>query len=120
MSEQPDWTEQARRLIAGLGGMLSAEPPHGAGPSSATSSGSCRWCPLCQAAAGLRGERPEVTTAMADLLTTAAAALRAYAAPAAAEESAAAEERAAPAEPPRQEPDRSTGAGPGVQRIEIA
>ena len=51
MSEQPDWTEQARRLIAGLGGMLSAEPPHGAGPSSATSSGSCRWCPLCQAAA---------------------------------------------------------------------
>src|SRR5687767_6488426 len=39
----------------------------------------CRWCPLCQAAAVARGERPEVSAALADLLTATATALRQFA-----------------------------------------
>jgi hypothetical protein len=37
----------------------------------------CQWCPLCQFAAVLRGERPEVTARVAEAGTAVVSALRA-------------------------------------------
>ncbi len=108
MTTGNDWFEQARRVVAGLGQSLGAAS---AGPSADDHPDDCRWCPVCQVAAVVRGERPEVTTALADALSAAADALRrAAAAP------------AAPAEEPTDEPPAADGAEPGppVQRIEIA
>src|SRR5690242_7569216 len=102
MNPGTDWIEQGRRLLETL--RSSAETPggeHGA---------DCRWCPVCQAAAVVRGERPEVTAALADLLTTAAASLRTFA-----EAGAAA---TTPPEPEAQEPP--DGEAPAVQQIDIA
>jgi hypothetical protein len=112
VSTGPDWGEQARRLIEGVRGVL-AEPgriAEGAGHGA-----ECRWCPLCQAIAVVRGERPEVNAALADLLTTAAATLRSVAAEPGGEPA---------AEPPVPGADDAAGddAGeppPEVQRIEI-
>jgi hypothetical protein len=74
--------------------------------------GDCRWCPLCQAAAVLRGERPEVSAALADVLTATATALRSFAG------------EPAPAgtdPPPAAGEDAGTGAAaPVVQRIELS
>lgn len=106
MTDQPDWTEQARRLVAGLSGMFAGQAAPADGEPA---SGDCRWCPLCQAAAVLRGERPELSAAMADILTTASAALRSFAAQGGATTDSAAEEWQPPA-----------SSGPDVQRIEIA
>jgi hypothetical protein len=102
MNPGTDWIDQARRLLETL------RPP--AGEAAATGeahSSDCRWCPVCQAAAVVRGERPEVTAALADVLTATAAALRNFAEPpsAPAADTAAAEE----GDPP-----------PPVQQIEIA
>jgi hypothetical protein len=121
VSTGPDWGEQARRLMDGVRGVL-AEPariPEGTGHAA-----ECRWCPLCQAIAVVRGERPEVSAALADLLTTAAAALRSVAAEPGAGPAAAPATEAA-ADPDGSVPDGSaqddTGEPPpAVQRIEIA
>ncbi|MEX5719731.1 hypothetical protein [Geodermatophilus maliterrae] len=84
MSEGADWLDQARRVVAGLGQTWSeawtevrdqAGGEGGAGDH--VPGGDCRWCPVCQLAAVAR--RPEVAAALADALTTAAAALRAVA-----------------------------------------
>jgi len=64
--------EQARRLVESL------RAPTGEAAADGGSS-DCRWCPLCQAAAIVRGERPEVSAALADILTATAAALRQFA-----------------------------------------
>jgi hypothetical protein len=107
VSAGQDWLEQARRLVE----TFRAGAPGGGKESPASpgaSAGDCRWCPLCQAAAVLRGERPEVNAALADVLTATAAALRSFAgepAPAGA-----AEEPAQPAERP----------APVVQRIDLS
>ena len=45
----------------------------------ATGAEECRYCPLCQAIAALRGERPEVTERLAGVVTAAAGALAAVA-----------------------------------------
>jgi hypothetical protein len=45
-----------------------------AGPADGHDS-DCRWCPICQVAGVLRGERPELTAALADVLTATATAL---------------------------------------------
>jgi hypothetical protein len=104
----PDWGEQLHRLVDGVRGLLSdaSQATEGMGHGS-----DCRWCPLCQAAAVVRGERPEVNAALADLLGSTASALRAFAethatGPAGAD--AAADD--VPSAPPP----------PEVQRIEIA
>ena len=115
MNPGTDWTEQARGLVETLRGVLGTlaasdeRPAEGAAAPPAE----CRWCPLCQFLAVLRGERPEVTAALADVLRATADALHAFA--------------AAP-EAPRP-PDAPEGHGaappvgdppPVVQRIEIA
>jgi hypothetical protein len=71
-------------------------------------------CPLCQAAAAFRGERPDLVTALADTLGAAAAALRTLAEPPAAPTAAPDE-----ADPPAAAPPPAAGS-PAVQRIEIA
>jgi len=133
----PDWVEQARRFAAGLavehpglrdtlGGLLGAartDPPaeHGA---------ECRSCPLCAGLGALRGRRPDLMEALADVLTSAAATLRS---------AAAAPDRTAPdpTPPDRTTPDGSAAAAgdpdptappeetvpaltPTVQRIDVA
>ncbi|MGR7028034.1 hypothetical protein [Geodermatophilus sp. URMC 62] len=86
MSEGTDWLDQARRLVAGLGQTWTeawaevrteAREGSGAGQGGHVPGGDCRWCPVCQLAVVAR--RPEVSAALADVLTTAAAALRAVA-----------------------------------------
>jgi hypothetical protein len=78
-----DWVEQARRLLADTGagarltealGALVGERP------AADHSAECRWCPLCSALATLRGRRPDLLEAVADVLATTATVLRASAA----------------------------------------
>ena len=108
-----DWVEQARRLVETLHGTLGMLAAHDDGAADATpgDAGQCRWCPLCQLIAVLRGERPEVTAVLADVLRATADALHAFAA---------APEGSRPAglgdqgETPASEPP------PVVQRIEIA
>jgi hypothetical protein len=83
MNPATDWIDQAQRLFDALKG-----PVGGNAPASATDGGTpadahsadCRWCPICQAAAVVRGERPEVAAALADVLASAATALRTFAA----------------------------------------
>jgi hypothetical protein len=108
MNPATDWIDQAR-------GLLDMIKQGVASPSDGTEhGGDCRWCPVCQAAAVVRGERPEVTAALADVLTSAAAALRTLA------------ETDRPAAPqPEGKPTQRRGDGladppPVVQRIEIA
>lgn len=88
MTTGADWLETARRVVDTF-----LAPPVAASPTTgpATTAGeeavhgatghadTCRWCPVCQAVAVARGERPEVTAALADLLTTTAGALRTFA-----------------------------------------
>jgi hypothetical protein len=106
MTTGADWLDSARRLVDAL----RPEPSEAAGTPTAEGAhgADCRWCPVCQAAAVVRGERPEVTAALADILTTTAAALRTFAG-----EQPAPADAAAPQDDPGDEP-------PAVQRIEIA
>ena len=107
MNDAPDWVEQARRLVTGLGETLgpALRETHAAGAHPAD----CRWCPVCQVAAVVRGERPEVTNALADVLTAAAAALRT-----------AAERAPAPAPGTEAEAEEPAPPAAPVQHIEIA
>ena len=113
MNPATDWIDQARGLLDVLKQNLSA-------PADGEHGGDCRWCPLCQAAAIVRGERPEVSAALADVLTATATALRSFA-------DADADAGARPDRPDVADPepagDRTEGPGdppPAVQRIEIA
>jgi hypothetical protein len=107
MNPGTDWIEQGRRLLETLrAGVADAAPGDTAeGPHSPD----CRWCPICQVAAVVRGDRPEVTAALADVLTATAAALRTFAAAGRDAPAAAAE---------TEEPE--DGVPPAVQRIDIA
>jgi hypothetical protein len=110
MSTGSDWLDQARRLLDVV--VQGQAGPAGAAASGTAAHGAdCAWCPLCQAAAVVRGERPEVSAALADVLTASAAALRAFA------ESV---ERAGPATPAAAEDIPEPEPPPAVQRIEIA
>ena len=74
MTAGADWVDSARRLLDAFrppAGTPAAIPEPGAGHAA-----DCRWCPVCQAAAVLRGERPEVNAALADVLATTASVLR--------------------------------------------
>ena len=115
MTAGTDWAEQARRMVdtlRGVLGTLAASHEDGTGEQDAVPAGECRWCPLCQLLAVLRGERPEVTAGIADVLRSTADALHAFAAaPDAPRPDAPASDEA---EPPVGDPP------PVVQRIEIA
>jgi hypothetical protein len=106
MTSGADWAEQARRLLETARAAASAEPSDGQGQPA----GECRWCPHCQLLALLRGDRPEVTAVLSDVLATASAALRSFAGEAPAAEPAGQEEEPSHPEPPE----------PVVQRIDIA
>jgi hypothetical protein len=101
MTTGADWADQARRLLEAVKTAASAE--------SGQPAGECKWCPHCQLLAVLRGDRPEVTAVLDDVLATASAALHSFAGDAPA------------SEPPRhaEEPSHRDPA-PTVQRIEIA
>ncbi|MCW2700392.1 MAG: uncharacterized protein JWQ45_1927 [Blastococcus sp.] len=77
MNPGTDWIDQTRRVLdalrAGTDDVTADGTPSGSHP------GDCRWCPVCQVAAVVRGERPELTAALADVLTATAAALRTFA-----------------------------------------
>ena len=84
MNPASDFVDQARVLLdmvttgvaaSSAGSTASGRSAHAEGRDA----GDCRWCPMCQAAAVVRGERPEVTAALADVLTAAAATLRSFA-----------------------------------------
>ncbi|MBJ7451107.1 MAG: hypothetical protein JHC71_03360 [Blastococcus sp.] len=113
MTTPADWAESARRLLDVL------RPPAGAatvpGEDRNAHGADCRWCPVCQTAAVLRGERPEVNAALADVLATTASVLRDLAEPVR-------PSGPAPApDPAGQQDDRDGDGGPGaVQRIDIA
>jgi hypothetical protein len=106
MTTGADWLDQGRRLLEAL--VQAAEPSTKDG-GDAEHRSDCTWCPLCQVAAVVRGERPEVSAALADLLDATAAALRTFAA------------EAGDAPPPTGDADQGDGEpAPAVQRIEIA
>lgn len=108
MTTGADWLDQARRLVDAV--RAPAEPAPGA---TADEHGSdCRWCPVCQVAAVVRGERPEVTAALADVLTATAAALREFA------EAPREDAPEASGGPPAEDPPAEEQ--PTVQRIDIA
>jgi hypothetical protein len=109
MNPGTDWIEQGRRLLETLRSGLADAAPTDAAPTEGGHSSDCRWCPICQVAAVVRGERPEVTAALADVLTATAAALRTFAAAGSDAPDAAA-----------QTDDEEDGDPPAVQRIEIA
>ncbi|MGY2129305.1 hypothetical protein [Blastococcus sp. SYSU DS0617] len=120
MTTGADWADSARRLLDVL------RPPTGAPTGSAEDSteggpahgADCRWCPVCQASAVLRGERPEVTAALADVLATTASVLRDLAGePVRSSGPASAPD--APGEGDDRGEDTAPGAG-AVQRIDIA
>ena len=75
MTPGTDWIDQAQRLVETLRSGLTA-PSDGEEQHASD----CRWCPICLAASVVRGERPEVNAALADVLTAAATALRTVAA----------------------------------------
>ena len=115
MNPATDWVDQARGLLDMVKQGLAARAAAQGGTDEDRHGGDCRWCPICQAAAVARGERPEVSAALADVLTAAGAALRSFAEegrPAtsdAGDPSAAPFKPAGPADPP-----------PVLQRIDIA
>ncbi|WP_448623934.1 hypothetical protein [Geodermatophilus sp. URMC 64] len=99
MTTGADWADQARRLLEAAKSAAEAHDP----------TAECRWCPHCQLLAVLRGDRPELTAAVNDVLATASAALRSFAEQAPAEEPAGHAE-----EPSHRDP------APVVQRIDLA
>lgn len=119
MTTGAEWLDQARRLLdslrtAGAAGRPAGETPAGSSPAPG---GDCRWCPLCQAAAVIRGERPEVSAALADILATTADALRQFAAEPA--PGAPAGTPAAAGEAPEVAADEAAPSARPVQRIEL-
>lgn len=69
---------EAVRLASALQGWMQGWAEHNVGDTSdGHTCSDCRWCPLCQFVAVVRGERPEVTERVAEVATAVAAALHA-------------------------------------------
>ena len=121
MTTGADWMDTARRVMDTFLTPPAASAADPAAPTAGAATAhadTCRWCPVCQAMAVARGERPEVTAALADLLTTTASALRTFAesgdVPASGNGPAAASEEPAPEDDDADAPPART-----VQRIDI-
>ncbi|SDG54933.1 hypothetical protein [Klenkia brasiliensis] len=112
MTGTPPLGDQLRGLAEALTGAL------GGSAAGEDHSAECRTCPVCTALAVLRGQRPDLSEALADLLTTAAAALRGLARP----ESPTADPTADPVHDAAvDQPDPGPAPVPvPVQRIEVA
>ena len=129
-SPGPDWVEQARRFVisSGLVEALGAGRPDGPpstddqpGHQAGDPAGECRRCPVCVGLAVLRGRRPDLVEALADLLGTAAAVLRAHAGaaePSCTAPAGPAAEESVPTEPAPTQPAPTQPAP--VQRIDVA
>jgi hypothetical protein len=132
----PDWVEQARRFAAGLaaehaggtglsdvlgdliGGRSAPGTAPGTAPGGTAGHGTeCRSCPLCAGLAALRGHRPDLLEALADVLTSAATALRSTARPT--PDGAAAAPAPEPTAPPEETVPHPAPV-PTVQRIDVA
>jgi hypothetical protein len=116
-----------RGVLDGLGGLLAGVGGSASGSAAAAGAdhaAECRTCPVCTALAVLRGQRPDLSDALADVLTTAAGALRGLAQQSAAQQSAAAPSAAQPSpdrSAPTAGPDPEPAAAPApVQHIEVA
>jgi hypothetical protein len=141
VSAGSDWVEQARRLLESLstshGHDAAAAGEADGGDAARTPAEGCRYCPHCQVSAVLRGERPEVSAALADILTATSNALKTFAAgpgpepapgpageptaePSSAEPSSAGPSSAGPSSAGPSDAGRDGGLPPDVQRIEIA
>jgi hypothetical protein len=68
--------EEARRLVEAARDWAVRTFPE-VDAQLATGAPECRWCPLCRAVAVLRGDHPDVTDRLAEVVTTAAGALAA-------------------------------------------
>jgi hypothetical protein len=69
---------EALRLVSSVQEWAQDWAHRGSGEAGERHTGSdCQWCPLCQFAAVLRGEHPEVTDRVAEAGTALAGALRA-------------------------------------------
>ena len=116
MTTGADWLDQGRRLLDAFLQGTAADPSTTDDEDSGKAAGhpsDCSWCPLCQVAAVVRGERPEVSAALADILDTTANALRTFAAAAA--------DAQPDTAPSAGEGDQGDGdPPPAVQRIDIA
>jgi len=86
-------------------------------PGNAEHGTECRSCPLCAGLAALRGHRPDLLEALADVLTSAATALRSTARPT--PDGAAADPAPEPTAPPEETVPHPAPA-PTVQRIDVA
>jgi hypothetical protein len=104
MTTGADWADSARRLLEAVKSAASADGHAEDGEPT----GECKWCPHCQLLAVLRGDRPEVTAILNDVLATASAALRSFS--------------GEPTPEPAEHADEPTHRDPAptVQRIEIA
>jgi hypothetical protein len=123
-----DWVEQARRFAAGLAaehsgaglsdvlGNLLGSGVRDAGTEHGTD---CRWCPLCTGLAALRGRRPDLLEALADVLTGAATALRTSAGTTPSSNDAATDDPAPEPTAPPEETVPHPATAP-VQRIDVA
>lgn len=111
MTASSDWFDHARRLLDTVVQAQNARAAAEGSRGGAAHGADCTWCPVCSAAAVVRGERPEVTAALADLLTATATALRAFAE---------AEPPPGPDGPASTEDGPEGEPPPAVQRIEIA
>jgi hypothetical protein len=110
MTTGADWLDQGRRLLDAV--LQGTADPSTDDRKAAGHRPDCSWCPLCQVAAVVRGERPEVSAALADILDTTANALRTFAAAADAQPDTA---------PSAGDGDQEDGGPPPtVQRIDIA
>jgi hypothetical protein len=69
---------EALRLVSSVQDWAQDWAHRGSGEANERHTGSdCQWCPLCQMAAVLRGEHPEITDRVAEAGTALAGALRA-------------------------------------------
>jgi hypothetical protein len=69
--------EEARRLVEAAREWAVRAFPEPAEEPAAHGAAECGWCPVCRTVAALRGDRPEVTDRLVELVTAAAGALAA-------------------------------------------
>jgi hypothetical protein len=69
--------DEAMRLLGAVQDWARQNFPAAPDGHGVPSGAVCQWCPLCQFMAVLRGERPEVTTRVAEAGTAVASAFRA-------------------------------------------